>query len=75
MAKRGGPGKPFQPGNQFGRGRPAGSRNKSKLPFGVLLEAEGEAIVRTAVDLAIAGEPTALKLCSSVFTAIRFGLG
>lgn len=63
MAKQGGPGKPFQPGNHFGRGRPRGSRNKSKLPLVVLLQTEGEAIVRKAIDLAKAGEPTALKLC------------
>jgi hypothetical protein len=25
------PGRPFQPGNRFGRGRPKGSRNKKTL--------------------------------------------
>jgi hypothetical protein len=63
MAKSRGPGKPFQPGNQFGRGRPSGSRNKSKLRLSALLENDGEAIVRTVIDLAKTGDPTALKLC------------
>jgi hypothetical protein len=63
MSRKRGPGKPFQPGNHYGRGRPAGSPNKSTALLRVLLDEEGEAIMRTAINLAKEGEPSALKLC------------
>jgi hypothetical protein len=63
MEKQRGPGKPFQPGNHFGRGRPPGSRNKSSHRLRALLESEGDAIVRSAIELAKLGDATALKLC------------
>jgi hypothetical protein len=63
MARKRGPGKPFTPGNHFGRGRPAGSRNKSTLGWLALLEDEGGSIVRTVIDRAKEGDPTALRLC------------
>ena len=39
-------GRPFEPGNHFGRGRPKGSRNKRSLVANELLIEHGEAIVR-----------------------------
>lgn len=56
-------GKPFQPGNRLGRGRPVGSRNKATLALQTLLEGEGERITRKAIDLATAGDLTAIRIC------------
>src|SRR5271169_6497623 len=58
-------GKPhrFQRGNQYGRGRPQGSRNKATIALQALLEGEGEAITRVVVERAKSGDATALRLC------------
>jgi hypothetical protein len=57
-------GKPFAPG-QSGNpaGRPVGSRNKATLAIDALLDGEGEALTRKAIELAKAGDMQALKLC------------
>jgi Family of unknown function (DUF5681) len=54
----------FQPG-QSGNpsGRPPGSRNKSKLALEALLEGEAEGLTRKAIELAKAGDMTAMRLC------------
>jgi len=44
-------------------GRPKGARNRSTQAALVLLEGEAEALARKAVELALAGDPVALKLC------------
>ncbi len=57
-------GKPFrkgQSGNPVGRIR--GSRNKKTLAAELLLEGEAEALTRKAIEMALEGDPTALKLC------------
>jgi hypothetical protein len=57
-------GRPFvkgQSGNP--KGRSVGARNKKTLAAAVLLEGEAEALTRKAVELALAGDPTALRLC------------
>ena len=57
-------GRPFKKGRSGNpRGRPAGSRNKRTLAAAVLLDGESEALTRKAVELALAGDPTALRLC------------
>jgi hypothetical protein len=48
-------------GNPAGR-RP-GCRNRASLAAEVLLEGEAEALTRKAIELAIAGDTTALRLC------------
>jgi hypothetical protein len=48
-------------GNPAGR-RP-GSRNKATFAAAALLAGESEALTRTAVELALAGDPTAMRLC------------
>jgi hypothetical protein len=53
-------GRPFAKGNQ---GRPRGSRNKTRLALESLLEGEAERLTRKAVELALGGDITALKLC------------
>ena len=53
----------FARGNHYGRGRPEGSRNKASLAAQTLLEGEAEALTRKAIDLALSGDITALRLC------------
>jgi hypothetical protein len=45
------------------RGRPAGSRNNATLACEALLEGQAEALTQKAVDIALAGDTVALKLC------------
>lgn len=59
-----GPGRRFQPG-QSGNpsGRKPGSRNWATLAAEQLLDGEAEALTRKAVEMALAGDGTALRLC------------
>ncbi|MEJ1935925.1 DUF5681 domain-containing protein, partial [Nostoc sp. NIES-2111] len=54
----------FQPG-QSGNlaGKPKGTRNKTTLAIQALLDGEAEALGRKAVELALAGDTVALRLC------------
>ena len=57
-------GKPFEPGNSGNpNGRPRGARNKVTIAIEALLEDEGEALARKAIELAKAGDMQALRLC------------
>ena len=50
----------------FGKGNPGkrhGIRHKTTLAIQALLDGEGEALTRKAVDMALAGDTTALRLC------------
>ncbi len=49
----------FAPGNP---GRPKGSRNKTTLALEALLDGEAEAITRKAVEMALEGDVTAMRL-------------
>src|SRR5512143_4099790 len=53
-------GRPFQPGNP---GRPKGSRHKYLLAIEALLDGEAEGLTRKAIELALAGDTVALRLC------------
>ena len=57
-------GKPFEPGNTMGKGRPRGSRNKKSI-FQEALESHGTEIVNQAKFQALKPkpDPTALRLC------------
>jgi Family of unknown function (DUF5681) len=44
-------------------GRQTGSRNKATLAAAAFLAGESEALTRRAVELALAGDPTAMQLC------------
>ena len=55
-----GAGRPFRKGNP---GRPRGARHKATLAAEALLDGEAEALTRKAVEMALAGDGTALRLC------------
>ena len=59
--ERGRPFKPGQSGNP--KGRPQGSRNAATLALESLLDSQAEALTQKAIDLALAGDLTALRLC------------
>jgi hypothetical protein len=53
-------GKPFQPGNP---GRPPGARHRATLAAEALLDGEAEGLTRKAIDAALGGDMTALRIC------------
>ena len=57
----GGRSKKGQSGNPAGRR--VGCRNKTTLAAATLLAGEAEALTRKAVELALSGDPTAMRLC------------
>ena len=56
-------GRPFQPGNKLGRGRPRGSRNKATLAAQALLDGHSEALVKKCLHMALTGDAAAMRLC------------
>ena len=57
-------GRPFEPG-QSGNpsGRPKGARNKTTVAVEALLDNEAEALTRKVIELALAGNMAAIRLC------------
>jgi hypothetical protein len=49
-------GRPFPPGNTFGRGRPRGSRNQARQSAQAVIEGKAGAIAEKAVLRALAGK-------------------
>jgi hypothetical protein len=59
-----GRGRPYEKGRSGNpAGRQTGSRNKATLAAAAFLAGESEALTRRAVELALAGDPTAMRLC------------
>ena len=57
-------GRPFRRGESGNpSGRPLGSRHRATLAAEALLDGEVEALTRKAVEMALAGDSTALRLC------------
>jgi hypothetical protein len=56
-------GRPFEPGNKFGQGRPKGSRNKTTLVAQRLLEEYSEPIVRKCIVDALKGDGPSRRIC------------
>ena len=57
-------GRPFEKGRSGNPlGRRVGCRNKTTIAAAALLAGEAEALTRMAVELALVGDPTALRLC------------
>ena len=50
----------FQPGNP---GKPKGARHRTTLATEELLDGEAEALTRKAVEMALGGDTTAMRLC------------
>ena len=61
--------KPGKSGNPSGR--PHGSRNKATLALESLLEGEGEAITRKAIENALNGDMAAIRLCMERLIPLR----
>ena len=59
--QRGRPFKPGQSGNPTGK--PKGARNRSTIAAELLLEGEAKALTRKAIELGLAGDTAALRLC------------
>jgi hypothetical protein len=55
-------GRPFKPGNKFGRGRPRGSRNKRGQSARQLLDSQGDALLRKALKLGLQGDVPILRV-------------
>ena len=55
-------GRPFERGNQFGRGRPRGSRNKKNLILQGLLDEHAPALLRKSLLLALQGDAQLLRV-------------
>ena len=57
-------GRPFEKGRSGNpAGRRTGSRNKATLAAAALLAGEAEALTRKAVEMALDGDPIAMRLC------------
>ena len=54
-------GRPFQPGNQFGRGRPRGSGNKKAQLPQELLDLHADEIVHKSIEIAQNGDSQILR--------------
>ena len=55
-------GRPFEPGNKFGRGRPKGSRNKFRLIPQQLLDEYTPALMHKSLALALQGDVPLLRM-------------
>jgi hypothetical protein len=56
--------RPFQKGQSGNpNGRPKGARNRATLAMEVLLDGDAENLTRKAVEMGLAGDTTALRLC------------
>jgi hypothetical protein len=61
VKQRGRPFKPGQSGNPLGRLK--GARNRATVAAEALLDGEADALTRKAIELALEGDTTALRLC------------
>src|SRR5712692_2298482 len=64
-------GRPFEPGNKYGRGRPRGSRNKGTGLCQKTLEYYGGSLTKKLVQEAFRGNPTAIRLCIERLMPVR----
>jgi hypothetical protein len=64
----------FEPGKSGNpTGRPPGQRNRSTMAIEALLEGEAVALGRKAIEMALAGDGLALKLCLERVAPVRRG--
>src|ERR1019366_3858156 len=55
-------GRPFEPGNKFGRGRPPGSRNRKAHALQKVLDEYTPALLRKSLAMALQGDVPLLKM-------------
>ena len=55
-------GRPFQPGNKYGRGRPRGSRNKVTRVCQDILDSYAEPLMKKFLVMALQGNPTVVRI-------------
>jgi hypothetical protein len=67
--QRGAPFKPGQSGNPAGR--PKGARHKTTLAIEALLDGQHEKLTQKAIDLALAGDMQALRICMDRLAPVR----
>lgn len=60
----------FAPGNRLGGGKP-GARHKVTRAMEALLEGQHEALTKKAIDMALGGDTTALRLCLDRLVPVR----
>jgi hypothetical protein len=53
------------------RGRPKGARNTTTVALETLLDGQAQALTQKAIDLALAGDITALRLCLDRILPVR----
>jgi hypothetical protein len=70
MAARG---RPFEPGNKFGRGRPRGSRNKVTMVAQELINSHAGPLVRKALVMALQGDGPMLRAMLERVAPMRRG--
>ncbi len=63
----------FKPGNRFGKGRPAGSRNKAQLALEKIGQDNAEAVYQKVVEAALAGDMIAAKCILDRVLPVRKG--
>jgi len=61
-------GRPFQPGNKYGRSHPKGSRNKIARLSQDRLDSHAETPTKKCLALAYQGNLSAMRLCSVILT-------
>ena len=56
-------GRPFEPGNEHGRGRPRGSRNQAARLCQEMLDNHAESLIKKCMSMAYQGNAAALRFC------------
>jgi hypothetical protein len=64
-------GRPFQPGNQMGRGRPRGSRNQSSATHQKILAEYADPLIRKCIAMALKENPVAMRACMERLLPLR----
>lgn len=66
-------GRPFPPGNTFGRGRPKGSRNREKSAGQRVLDEFAPHLYRKCIAQAMQGDASSMRLCMERISPVRRG--
>lgn len=64
-------GRPFEPGNNFGKGRPRGSRNKTTKAATELMNIHAQAVMRKIVMMALQGDVPLLRAIFDRLVPVR----